>query len=103
MDRAFAGGSAGGVGIGGPGLPCNHPPGVKKNDRKLWQVQTWCSPPTAHADFVSHMEDVLQVSQLPSARRYPIVCMDEASKPLIGEVTAALPLCAGRVKCEDYA
>jgi len=60
-------------------------------------------PPTANADFVYHMEDVLQVYQLPYDRRYPVVCMDEASKQLIGEVNAPLPLCAGRVKCEDYA
>ena len=48
------------------------------------------------------MEDVLQVYQLPYDRRYPVVCMDEASKQLIGEVNAPLPLRAGRVKCEDY-
>jgi hypothetical protein len=75
---------------------------VKKNDRKLWQVKTWCIPPKAHADFVDHMEDVLQGYPLPYDRRYPVVCMDEASKPLIGEVTPPWPLCAGRGKCEDY-
>ena len=48
------------------------------------------------------MEDVLQVYQWPDDRRYPVVCMDEASKQLIGEVNTPLPLCAGRVKCEDY-
>ena len=65
-------------------------------------MKTWCIPPTANADFVYHMEDVLQVYQLPYDRRYPVVCMDEASKQLIGEVTAPWPLRAGRVKCEDY-
>jgi DDE superfamily endonuclease len=44
----------------------------------------------------------LQVYQLPYERRSPVVCMDEASKQLIGEVTAPLPLRAGRVKGEDY-
>ena len=28
--------------------------------------------------------------------------MAEASKQLIGEVNTPVPLCAGRVKCEDY-
>ena len=65
-------------------------------------MKTWCIPPTANADFVYHMEDVLQVYQLPYDRRYPVVCMDEASKQLIGEVNAPLPLRAGRVKGEDY-
>ena len=48
------------------------------------------------------MEDVLRVYQLPYDHRAPVVCMDEASKQLIGEVTAPLPLRAGRVTCEDY-
>ena len=65
-------------------------------------MKTWCIPPTANADFVYHMEDVLWVYQLPYDRRYPVICMDEASKQLIGEVNASLPLRAGRVRCEDY-
>ena len=48
------------------------------------------------------MEDVLWVYQLPYDRRYPGICMDEASKQLIGEVNASLLLRAGRVRCEDY-
>ncbi len=28
-------------------------------------IRTWCLPPKADADFVWHMEDVLQVYQLP--------------------------------------
>ena len=48
------------------------------------------------------MEDVLRVYQLPYDRAYPVVCMDEASKQLIGEVNAPLPLGVGHVKCEDY-
>jgi hypothetical protein len=66
-------------------------------------VKTWCIPPKANADFVYHMEDVLRVYQWPSDRRYPVVCMDEASKQLIGEVNAPLPRRAGRVPYEDYA
>jgi len=66
-------------------------------------VKTWGIPPTANADFVYHMEDVLRVYQLPYDHRTPVVCMDEASKQLIGEVTAPLPLRVGRATCEDYA
>jgi len=66
-------------------------------------VKTWCIPPTATADFVYHMEDVLRVYQWPDDHRAPVVCMDEASQQLIGEVTAPLPLRAGRVTCEDSA
>jgi hypothetical protein len=60
-------------------------------------------PPTAHADFVDHREDVLQVYPWPYERRSPVVWMDEASTPLLGEVNAPLPRRAGRVTCEDYA
>ncbi len=48
------------------------------------------------------MEDVLRVYQLPYDPRYPVVCMDEASKQLIGEVNAPWPLCAGHAQCADY-
>ena len=65
-------------------------------------MKTWCIPPKANAEFVYHMEDVLRVYQLPYDRRHPVVCMDEASKQLIGEVNAPLPLHAGRVKYQDY-
>ena len=51
---------------------------------------------------VYHMEDVLRVYQMPYDQRYPVVCMDEASKQLIGEVNAPCTLRGGRVKCEDY-
>ena len=76
---------------------------MKKNARKLWQVQTWCMPPTAHADFVYHMEDVLWVDQWPYDRRSPIICRDAARTPLLGEVNASLPRRAGRVRCADSA
>ena len=65
-------------------------------------MKTWCIPPKANADFVWHMEDVLQTYQLPYNRRIPVVCMDEASKQLIGEVQEPLPLGPGKPKCEDY-
>jgi len=65
-------------------------------------VKTWCIPPKADAEFVFRMEDVLRVYQLPYDQRYPVLCMDEASKQLIGASRAALPLGPGRPKCEDY-
>ena len=48
------------------------------------------------------MEDVLQTYRLPYDPRYPVVCMDEASKQLTGEVNAPLPMQPGKAKCEDY-
>ena len=48
------------------------------------------------------MEDVLRIYQLPYDRKRPVVCMDEASKQLIGEVARPLPTRPGRPKCVDY-
>jgi hypothetical protein len=62
-------------------------------------VKTWGIPPTAHADFGYHLADVLRGYQLPSDRHDPVVGMDEASQPLVGEINAPLPLRSGRIKC----
>lgn len=42
------------------------------------------------------MEDVLDVYQRPYDPRFPVICMDEASKQLIGEVRKPLPLKPGQ-------
>ena len=42
------------------------------------------------------MEDGLYVYQLPYDRRYPVVCMDESSKQLVGEVQEPIPGAPGR-------
>lgn len=51
----------------------------------------WCIPPKADAEFVCRMEDVLELYRLPYDPEFPVVCMDEASKQLIGEVRTPLP------------
>lgn len=48
------------------------------------------------------MEDILEVYQRPSDARFPLVCMDEASKQLLKEKYESLPMKAGQVKKEDY-
>jgi hypothetical protein len=52
----------------------------------------------ASADFVSHMEDVLDVYHRPTDPRHPVVCLDEATKQLIGEVREPLPARPGEVE-----
>jgi len=51
----------------------------------------WCIPPEASAEFVCHMEDVLEVYHRPYDKRRPVVCLDETFKQLIGEVRQPLP------------
>lgn len=48
------------------------------------------------------MEDVLDVYQRPYDPKRPQVCLDEASKQLLGEVREPLPLQSGRPAREDY-
>jgi hypothetical protein len=48
------------------------------------------------------MEDVLQVYQLPYDPTHRVVCMDEASKQLIGEVATPVPAAPGRAARIDY-
>ncbi len=48
-------------------------------------------PPEADADFVCPREDVLEVYHRPYDDKRPLVALDEASKPLVGEVVRPLP------------
>jgi len=48
------------------------------------------------------MEDVIQTYLLPYNPAYPVVCFDEASKQLFGEVRGPLPTRPGSPTKEDY-
>jgi len=48
------------------------------------------------------MEDVLQVYHLPYNRYFPVVCMDESSKQLIGEVHSPIPPSSGHGQIIDH-
>jgi hypothetical protein len=48
------------------------------------------------------MEDVLAVYALPYDPLYPVVCMDESSRQLIGEVHAPIPAAPGRPARMDH-
>lgn len=51
----------------------------------------WVIPPGQNAEFVYHMEDVLEVYQRPYDPDYPLICMDETSKQLLREIRTPLP------------
>lgn len=59
-------------------------------------------PPKADAEFVAAMEDVLEVYHRPYDEARPMVCLDEASKQLIGEVAEPIPAAPGRPRRVDY-
>jgi hypothetical protein len=64
--------------------------------------EQWCIPAKANAEFVSCMEDVLDVYQRPYDRKRPQVCMDETSKQLLADVQPPLPAQPGQKERYDY-
>jgi hypothetical protein len=67
-----------------------------------WIVETWCIPPKVDAQYVCRMEDVIATYLLPYDPNYPVVCFDEASKQLFGEVRQPLPARPGSPAKQDY-
>ena len=45
----------------------------------------WCIPPKQNAEFVAHMEDVLEVYSRPFDQKRPVICMDEKPFQLLDE------------------
>lgn len=61
----------------------------------------WKIPPIQNAAFVAAMEDILSVYHLSYDVEYPVICMDESSKQLIGEVRQSLGCKPGKTKKID--
>lgn len=59
-------------------------------------------PQEGNADFVCAMEDGLAGYTRPYAAQRPGVCLDEASKQLVADVTPPLPLQPGQPARQDY-
>lgn len=59
-------------------------------------------PPKQNADFVRHMEDVLEVYQRPYDPKRPVVCMDEQPTQLVKETRTPTPAAPGRPATVDY-
>lgn len=72
------------------------------NELKPWIKKQWCIPTAPDAEFVYHMEDVLQVYTRPSDPARPVVCMDEINTQLLADTREPLPMEPGKTRCEDY-
>ena len=72
------------------------------NELKPWIKKQWCIPTPADADFVYHMEDVLEVYTRPYDPAHPQLCMDEINTQLLADTREPLPLEPGKPKREDY-
>jgi len=75
---------------------------LKKSALKPWLKEQWVIAPKANAEFVWHMEDVLEVYQRPVDPNRPLVCLDEASRELHDHSREPLPLRPSQPVRQDY-
>jgi hypothetical protein len=59
-------------------------------------------PPEQNGSFVANMEMVLDVYKRPFDPRFPVVCMDESPKQLIGETKIPIPASPGQPAKYNY-
>ena len=55
-----------------------------------------------NGDFVANMENVLEIYKRPYDEKYPVVCMDESPKQMIGETKTPIEAKPGSVEKFDY-
>ena len=72
------------------------------NELKPWLKEEWCIPPEQNAEFVYHMEDVLDVYQRPFDPNRPLVCFDETPVQLISETRQTILMQPGQLERYDY-
>jgi transposase len=75
---------------------------MAENELKPWLKEEWCIPPQHNAEFVYHMEDVLDVYHRPADPRFPLVCFDETPVQLIRETRQTIPMEAGHPERYDF-
>jgi len=68
---------------------------------KPWQKEEWCIPQVS-AEFVYHMEDVLELYAEPEDPLRPRVCFDERPCQLISHVRKPIPVKPGQRPRYDY-
>jgi transposase len=75
---------------------------LKKNALKPWLTKRWCIPPEQSGEFVWRMEDILETYTRPYDPTRPLVCLDEASTQLLGDVRSPRPARPGKPARYDY-
>jgi len=75
---------------------------LAENELKPWLRKEWCIPPKHNAQFVYHMEDVLDIYQRPADPKYPLVCLDETPVQLVSETRQPIPIEVGHPERYDY-
>jgi transposase len=73
---------------------------LAENHLKPWRRDMWCIP-QVDADYVAHMEDVLDLyAEAPDPTR-PVICFDESPIQLIGEVRQPIAATPGQIERYD--
>jgi len=75
---------------------------MEGNELKPWLKEEWCIPPEQNAEFVYHMEDVLDVYHRPFDPNRPLVCFDETPVQLISETRQSISMQTGQLARYDY-
>src|SRR5215470_7206148 len=66
------------------------------------KIEYWVIPPQADAEFVAHMEVVLDTYAQPYDKRFPVLCMDEQPVQLLKETRVPLAATKKRPRRVDY-
>ena len=66
------------------------------------KLQYWVIPPEADAEFVAHMEEVLETYAKPYDRTRPVLCMDEQPVQLVKETRTPIKATAKHPQRIDY-
>jgi len=65
-------------------------------------VESWVIPPRENAEFVYHMESVLDLYQRPYDPAHPFICIDECLKQLVKEILEPIRAKPGQKERYDY-
>jgi hypothetical protein len=66
------------------------------------KIEYWVIPPEADAEFVAHMEDVLEVYERPYDPAVPVLCMDEQPVQLIKDTRKPIEATSKHGRRIDY-
>ena len=66
------------------------------------KIQYWVIPPEADAEFVAHMENVLEAYARPYDPDHPVICMDEQPVQLVKETRQVIPATKDHARRVDY-
>jgi len=75
----------------------------KKNRMNTKRSTEYCViPPEANAEFVAHMENVLETYEKPFDASQPVVCMNEQPVQLINETRQPIPATKNQPQRIEY-